>query len=101
MSDSKGLTNHEITIALMGGAVLGPFRATWSTEIVSDVRELSRDYDAFLQGAEQTRFKYHLHDPRQARFTLPHHRLQARHRHLRSRFAARALRENWEKLGKK
>lgn len=60
---STGLTNHEITIALQGGAVLGPFRATWSTEIVSDVRELSRDYDAFLQGAEQTRFKYHLHDP--------------------------------------
>lgn len=60
---SGGLTNHEITIALRGGAVLGPFRATWSTEIVSDVRELSRDYDAFLQGAEQTRFKYHLHDP--------------------------------------
>lgn len=59
---SGGLTNHEITIALRGGAVLGPFRATWSTEIVSDVRELSRDYDAFLQGAQQTRFKYHLHD---------------------------------------
>lgn len=62
-SSRKGLTNHEITIALAGGAVLGPFRATWSTEIVSDVRELSKDYDAFLQGAEQRRFKYHLHDP--------------------------------------
>ena len=60
---STRLTNHEITIALAGGAVLGPFRATWSTEIVSDVRELSRDYDAYLQGAEQERFKYHLHDP--------------------------------------
>ena len=59
----RGLTNHEITIALAGGAVLGPFPATWSTEIVSDVRELSRDYDAFLQGHGQTRFKYHLHDP--------------------------------------
>ena len=57
------LTNHEITIALAGGAVLGPFRATWSTAIVSDVRELARDYDAFLQGGEQKRFKYHLHDP--------------------------------------
>lgn len=63
MSESKGLTNHEITIALAGGAVLGPFRATWSTEIVSDVRELTKDYDAYLQGAEQKRFKYHLHDP--------------------------------------
>ncbi len=62
MSEERGLTNHEITIALAGGAVLGPFRATWSTEIVSDVRELSRDYDAFLQGQEQKRFKYHLHD---------------------------------------
>lgn len=63
MADEKGLTNHEITIALQGGAMLGPFRATWSTEILSDVRELSRDYDAFLQGGEQKRFKYHLHDP--------------------------------------
>ena len=63
VASEKGLTNHEITIALEGGAMLGPFRATWSTEILSDVRELSRDYDAFLQGAEQKRFKYHLHDP--------------------------------------
>ena len=63
MADDKGLTNHEITIALAGGAMLGPFRATWSTEIISDVRELAKDYDAFLQGGEQKRFKYHLHDP--------------------------------------
>lgn len=58
----EGLTNHEITICLKGGAILGPFRATWSKEIVSDVRELTREYDAFLQGAEQKRFKFHLHD---------------------------------------
>ena len=63
MREKSGLTNHEVTIALQGGAVLGPFRATWSREIVSDVRELSRDYDAFLQGEGQARFKYHLHDP--------------------------------------
>ncbi len=63
MAGEKGLTNHEITIAFEGGAVLGPFRGTWSTEILSDVRELSKDYDAFLQGAKQKRFKYHLHDP--------------------------------------
>ena len=62
MSSSQLLTNHEITIALVGGAVLGPFRATWSTEIKSDVRELTRDYDAFLNGQPQSRFKYHLHD---------------------------------------
>lgn len=62
MPTSKLLTNHEITIALKGGSVLGPFRATWSTEIKSDVRELTRDYDAFLLGQQQTRFKYHLHD---------------------------------------
>lgn len=65
---AEGLTNHEITIALQGGAVLGPFRATWSTEIVSDVRELAKDYDAFLQGEAQQRFKYHLHDTQD-----PHH----------------------------
>ncbi|MEM8766207.1 MAG: hypothetical protein AAGE43_02090 [Pseudomonadota bacterium] len=59
---AEGLTNHEITICLKGGAILGPFKATWSTEILSDVRELSKDYDAFLQGADQKRFKYHLHD---------------------------------------
>ena len=64
MSDDRGLTNHEIMIALTGGALLGPFRATWSTEIISDVRELTKDYDAFLQGGKQTRFKYHLHDRR-------------------------------------
>jgi len=58
----EGLTNHEITICLKGGAILGPFKATWSKEIVSDVRELSKDYDAFLQGQDQQRFKYHLHD---------------------------------------
>jgi len=63
VADDKGLTNHEITITLAGGAMLGPFRATWSTEIISDVRELTKDYDGFLQGKEQTRFKYHLHDP--------------------------------------
>ena len=61
--DSKGLTNHEITICLEGGAMLGPFRATWSSEIVSDVRELSRDYDGYMNGDKQKRFKYHLHDP--------------------------------------
>ena len=64
MSEEK-LTNHEITICLAGGAVLGPFRATWSRDIVSDVRELSRDYDAFMETGKQTRFKYHLHDQTQ------------------------------------
>jgi hypothetical protein len=58
----EGLTNHEITICLNGGAILGPFKATWSKEIVSDVRELTREYDAFLKGGDQKRFKYHLHD---------------------------------------
>ena len=63
MADKGALTNHEIIIALAGGAILGPFPATWSKEHASDVRELNRDYDAFLQGKKQTRFKYHLHDP--------------------------------------
>lgn len=58
----EALTNHEITVCLDGGAILGPFKATWSREIKSDVRELTRDYDAYLQGQAQTRFKYHLHD---------------------------------------
>ena len=61
--DEHALTNHEITSCLAGGAMLGPFKATWSRELTSDVRELARDYDAFLQGSPQTRFKYHLHDP--------------------------------------
>ena len=39
--DDHGLTNHEITICLAGGAILGPFRATWSKETTSDVRELT------------------------------------------------------------
>ena len=58
----EGLTNHEITVCLQGGAILGPFKATWSKETISDVRELSKEYDAFLQGQDQKRFKYHLHD---------------------------------------
>ncbi len=62
-SEDKALTNHAITVCLEGGATLGPFKATWSTEIVSDVRELIKEYDSFLQGQEQKRFKYHLHDP--------------------------------------
>jgi hypothetical protein len=61
--EDQPLTNHEITVCLVGGAILGPFRATWSKEIVSDVRELTKDYDAYLQGVKQSRFKYHLHDP--------------------------------------
>ena len=67
MSEDRGerLTNHEITICLAGGAVLGPFKANWSRDIVSDVRELTRDYDAYMETGEQTRFKYHLHDPSQ------------------------------------
>lgn len=56
------LTNHEVTICLRGGAVLGPFRAIWSKETSGDVRALSRDFERFLQGHEQTKFKYHLHD---------------------------------------
>ncbi len=60
--EDQALTNHEITICLQGGAKLGPFRGTWSKESKSDIRELSKDYDAFLQGSPQTRFKYHLHD---------------------------------------
>ena len=58
----KGLTNHHITIALDGGAILGPFNATWSKEMVSDVRELVREYEAFMQGEPQKRFRFHLHD---------------------------------------
>lgn len=60
--EDDGLTNHEATICLEGGAILGPFHATWSKESKSDVRELAKDYDRFLQGEPQTRFKYHLHD---------------------------------------
>ena len=65
MSNDRELNNHEIVIALEGGAVLGPFKATWSTELLSDVRELTKDYDAYLNGQPQTRFKYHLHDREQ------------------------------------
>jgi hypothetical protein len=56
------LTNHEVTVCLDGGAVLGPFHATWSRDSKSDVRELTKDYDRFMHGEVQTRFKYHLHD---------------------------------------
>lgn len=55
-------SNHEVTLCLSGGAVLGPFFATWSKEAPTDVRELFREYDRFLQGEPQQRFKFHLHD---------------------------------------
>ena len=42
--------------------MLGPYHATWSQESASDVRELSKDYESFLKGEPQKRFKYHLHD---------------------------------------
>ena len=58
----NALTNHEVTVCLAGGAVLGPFNATWTTEAGGDVRELLKEYDAFLQGHKQTRFKFYLHD---------------------------------------
>lgn len=58
----NALTNHEVTICLQGGAVLGPYHATWSKDSSSDVRELSKDYESFLKGEPQKRFKYHLHD---------------------------------------
>jgi hypothetical protein len=58
----EGLTNHEITICLSGGAVLGPFKATWTKEMNHDVRELSKNFEAYLEGGKQTRYKYHLHD---------------------------------------
>jgi hypothetical protein len=63
--DNERLTNHEITICLRGGAVLGPFKGTWSKDTLSDVRELSKDFDAHLQGTPQKRYKYHLHDQQQ------------------------------------
>lgn len=56
------LTNHEVTVCLDGGAVLGPFNATWSQDNGGDVRELVKEYDAYLQGEKQTRYKFHLHD---------------------------------------
>ena len=59
---SNALTNHEVTVCLSGGAVLGPFNATWSKDEGGDVRELVREYDGFLQGEKQRRFKFHLHD---------------------------------------
>jgi len=62
VESKNALSNHEITIALEGGAILGPFKATWSTDTPSDVRDLCKEYDKFLQGEAQKRFKFHLHD---------------------------------------
>ena len=60
----QDLTNHEVTVCFQGGAVLGPYRATWSKEKPTDVRELTIEYENFLKGVDQKRFKYHLHDAR-------------------------------------
>ena len=56
------LTNHEVTICLQGGAVLGPYRATWSKDKPTDVRELTIEYESFLRGSDQKQYKFHLHD---------------------------------------
>ncbi len=61
-SSDDALTHHEVTVCLQGGAVLGPFNAIWSPQSPGDVRELVREYDRYLQGGEQKRFKFHLHD---------------------------------------
>ncbi|ARU55099.1 hypothetical protein OLMES_1013 [Oleiphilus messinensis] len=58
----NALTNHEVTICLKGGAVLGPYNATWSKENPGDIRELVKEYERFLQGEPQQRYKFHLHD---------------------------------------
>tara|TARA_B100000029_G_scaffold439264_1_gene455712 strand:- start:30 stop:296 length:267 start_codon:yes stop_codon:yes gene_type:complete len=68
MADDNGLTHHEITIYLAGGATLGTFKAAWSKHIVSDVRELTKDYHACMRGKRHNRFKYHLHDQEQRAF---------------------------------
>jgi hypothetical protein len=60
--DEHTLTNHQITLCLAGGAVLGPFNATWSKDRGGDARELVKEYDAFLQGQPQKRFKFFLND---------------------------------------
>jgi len=59
---SEDLTNHEVTICLKGGAVLGPFKAIWSKDRPTDIRELSIEYEEYLHGEPQKRFKFHLHD---------------------------------------
>ena len=59
---TEELTNHEVTICLEGGAVLGPFRATWSKDRPTDVRELSIEFEEFLAGTPQKRYRFHLHD---------------------------------------
>ena len=59
---TEDLTNHEVTICLEGGAVLGPFRATWSEDRPTDVRELSIEFEEYLSGTPQKRYRFHLHD---------------------------------------
>lgn len=61
-SNTQVLTNHTVTIAFKGGAVLGPFKGAWNKDQPGDVRELSREYDAYLQGESQVHYKFHLHD---------------------------------------
>ncbi len=59
---TEELSNHEVNVCLAGGAVLGPFRAVWSKDRPTDIRELSIEYDQFLHGTPQKRYKFHLHD---------------------------------------
>ena len=60
--NETSLLNHKVTVCLKGGTVLGPFNSAWGHETQSDARDLIRDFDEFLKGEEQARFRYHLHD---------------------------------------
>lgn len=46
---SEDLTNHEVTVCLKAGAVLGPFRAIWSKDRPTDSRELTIEYEDFFK----------------------------------------------------
>lgn len=61
MNDGK-LTNHTLQVHLKNGSVLGPYKAVWGTEYQSDVRDLSINFEEYLQHGGQSKYRYHLHD---------------------------------------
>lgn len=64
----NALTNHEVTVCLSGGAVLGPFNATWSKDEGGDVRELVREYDGFCKGRSSAASSFTFTTPTPTRF---------------------------------
>lgn len=64
----NALTNHEVTVCLSGGAVLGPFNATWSKDEGGDVRNWCGSMMVFCKGRSSAASSFTFTTPTPTRF---------------------------------